>query len=47
MDPEIKRKLRDIRYEDRKFTMRLISAVAAVALALGIAAGWIPRGGGI
>jgi hypothetical protein len=47
MDPEIERKLRDIRYEDRKFTMRLISAVAAVAgvpLALGITAGWIPQG---
>jgi hypothetical protein len=47
MDPEIERKLREIRYEDRKFTMRLISAIAAVAgvaLALGIAVGWFARG---
>jgi hypothetical protein len=46
MDPEIERKLREIRYENRQFTMGLISAVAAVAgvaLALGIAAGWIRR----
>jgi hypothetical protein len=47
MAPEIERKLREIRYENRKFTVRLISAIAAVAgvaLAFGVAIGWLAHG---
>jgi hypothetical protein len=40
MELEIERKLQEIRYENRKFTVQLITAIAAiagVALAMGIA----------
>ena len=46
---EIERKLQEIRYEGRKFTVQLIStiaAVAGVALAFGIAIGWIAHSSG-
>jgi hypothetical protein len=48
MELEIERKLQEIRYENRKFTVQLISAVAAitgVALAFGIAVGWFAHSG--
>jgi hypothetical protein len=52
MELEIERKLQEIRYENRKFAVQLISTiatVAGVALAFGIAVGWIahssPLGG--
>jgi hypothetical protein len=44
MELEIERKLQEIRYENRKFTVQLLTAVAAIAgiaLAFGVAIGWI------
>jgi hypothetical protein len=44
MELEIERKLQEIRYENRKYMLQLITAVAAitgVALAFGVAIGWI------
>ena len=48
MELEIERKLREIRYENHKFKVQFISAMAAVAgvaVAFGIAIGWCARGG--
>ena len=48
MEREIERKLQEIRYKNPKFTVRMISAVAAVAcvaLGFGVAIGWCARGG--
>jgi hypothetical protein len=49
MELEIERKLQEIRYKGRKFTVQLIStiaAVAGVALAFGVAIGWIAHSSG-
>jgi hypothetical protein len=48
MDLELERRLQEIRYENRVFVVRMISAVATVvgvALAFGVVVGWCARGG--
>jgi hypothetical protein len=45
MELGIKRSLQEIHYENRKFMVQMMAAVAGVALAFGVAIGCFARGG--